>query len=148
MSPHRGARPDPYRVQQAQFSYAIPESGFVAVPSTGQHDARCDAGCYSLAKLGQRNLGLGLEGQIVANARTTSTFAVVNPFLGDLQLPRNWQAAALRRDRQAHGDLTVVLFAELPTVLTCHPDRMMLLLWKTGVVNDPVATGSFSSVRV
>lgn len=62
--PHRGARSAPYRVQQTQFSYAIPESGFGAVPSIGQHNARSNVGCYSLAKLGERNLGLGLEDQI------------------------------------------------------------------------------------
>ena len=54
--PHRGARPDPYRVQQTEFSYALPEGGFVAVPGIGEHNARCNAGCYSLSELGQRNL--------------------------------------------------------------------------------------------
>ena len=145
--PHRGARPDPYRVQQTQFSYAIPKSGFVAVPGIGQQDARRNAGCYSLAKLGQRNLWPGLENQIVGNARTTRSFPVVNPFLGDIQLPGNRQTAALCRDRQAHGDLTVVLLSELPAVLMRRPDRMTSLLWKTGVVNNPVIAGFFSSVH-
>jgi hypothetical protein len=98
--------------------------------------------------LGQRNLRLGLEGHIVRNASATGTFPVVNPFLGDIQLPSNRQAAVLCRDRQAHGYLTVVLLSDLPEVLTCHPDRMTPLLWKTGVANNPELAGFFSSVRV
>src|SRR6516164_9631768 len=142
--PHRGARPDPYRIQQTQFSYAFPESGFVAVPGIGEHNARCNAGCYSLSELGQRNLWLGLEGEIVGNARMTRSFPVFNPFLGDIQLPGNWQAAALRRDRQAHGDLAVILFAQLPTVLPRYADRMLAFLREARVVNNPVIASLFS----
>jgi hypothetical protein len=34
-------------------------------------------------------------------------------------------------------DLTIVLLAELTTILTHHPDRVPALLRKPGIVNDP-----------
>jgi hypothetical protein len=68
----------------SRFSYAFPESGFVAVPGIGEHNALCNAGCYSLSELGQRNLWLGLEGEIVGNACMTRSFPVFNPFLGEV----------------------------------------------------------------
>ena len=38
--------------------------------------------------------------------------------------------------REAHCDLTVVLLAELPTVLPGHADGMLALLRDAGVVDD------------
>ena len=39
--------------------------------------------------------------------------------------------------RERHRHLTIVLLAELATVLTRHPDRVPPLLGKTGIVDDP-----------
>ena len=40
-------------------------------------------------------------------------------------------------NRQRHRDLTIVLLAELAAILPCHANRVLSLLRKTGVVNDP-----------
>ena len=39
--------------------------------------------------------------------------------------------------RQRHRDLAVVLLAELAAILPRHPDRVLPLLGKAGVVDDP-----------
>ena len=38
---------------------------------------------------------------------------------------------------QRHGDLAVILFAQLAAVLACHADRVGSFLGKAGVVEDP-----------
>ncbi len=39
--------------------------------------------------------------------------------------------------RQRHRDLTIILLAELAAILPGHPDRVLPLLGKAGVVDDP-----------
>jgi hypothetical protein len=45
-------------------------------------------------------------------------------------------------DGQRYGDLTIVLFPELPAILSRHADRMNALFGKPGVINDPGFYGS------
>ena len=47
------------------------------------------------------------------------------------------QARRMIGDRQRNRDLTIVLFAEPPTILSRDADRMRALLRKTGVTDDP-----------
>jgi len=49
----------------------------------------------------------------------------------------NRQACRMIGDRQRNRDLTIVLFAEPPTILSRDADRMRALLRKTGVIDDP-----------
>ena len=42
-----------------------------------------------------------------------------------------------RQIRQRNRDLTIVLFAEPPTILSRDADRMRALLRKTAVIDDP-----------
>src|SRR5216684_3531951 len=50
---------------------------------------------------------------------------------------RDRQAHRLVRDRDAHGHLTVVLFAQDAAILPGHPHRVLAFLGKGGVVDDP-----------
>src|ERR1700745_4507314 len=40
-------------------------------------------------------------------------------------------------NRKCHGDLTIVLLAELAAILPCDPDRMPPLLGEARVIDDP-----------
>src|ERR1700741_1268847 len=41
------------------------------------------------------------------------------------------------RKRKRHGNLTIVLLAQLTTILPCNPDRMPPLLRKASIIEDP-----------
>jgi len=41
------------------------------------------------------------------------------------------------RKRKRHGNLTIVLLAQLTAILPCNPDRMPPLLRKARIIDDP-----------
>src|SRR6476661_8420801 len=85
----------------------------------------------------QRDLGLGLETDLVRNSYLAPTVAIVRPFLWQVQPIGHRQARIVIGDRQRHRDLTIVLLAKLATILSSHPDRMLPFLGKARVVDDP-----------
>jgi hypothetical protein len=62
---------------------------------------------------------------------------IVGPRLGQVELPGDRQAGVVVGDRQADRDLTIVLLAELPAILTRHADGPRALLRDAAVVGDP-----------
>jgi hypothetical protein len=50
---------------------------------------------------------------------------------------RDGQAGMAIGNRKCHGNLTIVLLANLAAILSRNPDRMPSLLRKAGVIDDP-----------
>src|SRR5262249_3391574 len=101
--------------------------------------------------LAQRDLGLGLETDLVRNSYLAPTFAIARPLLRQIQPIGHRQARIVIGDRQRHRDLTIVLLAKLATILSSHPDRMLPFLGKARVVDNPrcaaISCGSPSRPR-
>ena len=140
----RGARrPDGCRaldaddIGQAQRGEPAAEGGVVAVAGIGQHHALRHAVGDRLADLLERDLRLGLEGDVLGHAGLPAPRLVIGPGLGQIEPIGDRQAGVLVRHRQRHRDLAVVLLAELAAVLPRHADRMLALLGDAGVVDDP-----------
>src|SRR3954451_21589142 len=71
----------------------------------------------------QRDLGLGLETDLVRNSYLAPTFLIARPHLRQIQPIGHRQARIVIGDRQRHRDLTVVLLAKLAAILSRYPDR-------------------------
>ncbi len=80
---------------------------------------------------------LGLEGDVVRNARLAQTFVIARPFLWQIQPIGHRQTRMIIGKRQRHRDLAVVLLAEPATILPRNADRMPALLRKAGIIDDP-----------
>src|SRR6266404_6530872 len=80
---------------------------------------------------------LGLELDVRRDACLAQTFAVIRPFLRQVQAIGHWQARMFVGNRQRHRDLAIVLFAKLTTILPRNTDRMPPLLWQPGIVDNP-----------
>src|SRR3954454_18791741 len=60
-----------------------------------------------------------------------------DPLLRQVKIEGNRQAAPVIGQGQRHGDLAVILLAQLAAVLARHADRVGSFLGKAGVVEDP-----------
>src|SRR5260221_14372479 len=85
----------------------------------------------------ERDLMLGLEGDVVRNARLVQTFVIARPFLWQIQPIGHRQTRMIIGKRQRHPDLAVVLLAEPATILPRNADPMPALLRKAGIIDDP-----------
>jgi hypothetical protein len=74
---------------------------------------------------------------ILRHPRLAPTLAVLRPVLRQIQTVGHRQARAVIGKRQRHRDLAVILLAELAAILPCHANRVLALLRKAGVVDDP-----------
>src|SRR6266481_5223986 len=80
---------------------------------------------------------LGLEVDVFRDACLAQTFAIVRPFLRQIQPVRHWQARMLIGNRHRYRDLAVVLLAKLTAILPRNTDRMPALLRQTSIVDNP-----------
>jgi len=85
----------------------------------------------------ERNLRLGLEGDILGHLGLAATGIVFGPGLRQIQPIRHRQARIMTGKRQRHRDLAIRLLAELTAVLVRNSNRMLPLLGKARVVDDP-----------
>ena len=56
--------------------------------------------------------------------------------MGKIELIGDGQTAALRGERKTYGYLAIILFAELPTILTGNAYRVFAFLRKTRVLHS------------
>ena len=87
------------------------------------------------------DLRLGLEGDTFGNARLGTPRGIRGPGFGKIEPKGHGKARLFVGDRQRHGDLAVVLLAELSAVLPSYADRMGSLLRKPGIVDNPGTDG-------
>jgi len=135
--PHTGLRQDAGDIAQCQRTHAGAQVRVAAIPRVHQHHAASKAGFAGRLNLLKRDLGLGLETDILRHPGLTPTVTVRRPVLRQIQAIGHRQARVAIGNRQRHRDLTVVLFAELAAILPPHPDRVRSLLGEGGVVDDP-----------
>src|SRR5215213_2650425 len=91
--------------------------------------------------LSQRDLRFGLEGDLLRHARLSEPSRIIRPFLRQIEAVSDRQARGAIGERERHGHLAVVLFAELTAVLTRDAHRVPAFLWETRVVDDPGLNG-------
>src|SRR3954471_1702006 len=85
----------------------------------------------------ERDLRLGLEGDLRGHARRLAPCWIISPLLRQGQTVSDGQAGRVVGERERHGHWAVVLFAELAAILARHPDRVPALLGEAGIVDDP-----------
>jgi len=107
-------------IGEADLGDAVAEIGVVAVSRVGQCDLGVDPGGNGRTQLVQCDLWLGLEGDIFGYASSRASGGIINPLVRQIQAISERQAGVIVGRRKAHRDLTVVLLAELPTVLPRH----------------------------
>ena len=110
---------------------------FIPIGRIREHYTARIAGHQRRLDLLHRQLRLGLEHHLFRHAHPASTLIIVGPIARQIQLITDRQTAAFTRDRQRHRHPAVILLARLAAVLTRHPDRMLALLRKSRVVDDP-----------
>ena len=132
-----GLHPDD--IVQLERRHTGAESSVSSIARVSQDDARCDAFLLGCLDLIQSDLWFSLENNILRDLRRLAPVLVLGPALGSIQSPRYRHSARSVADRQADGDLTIILLAQLAAVLTRHADGMTPFLRKTRIVNDPGA---------
>ena len=85
----------------------------------------------------QRDLRFGSEDEALRHPRLGPTGRIASPALGQVEFEGNRQAGQIIGSRQRHGDLAVLWLAQLAAILARHPDRVLTLLGKSGVIDDP-----------
>src|SRR5215831_14007031 len=89
------------------------------------------------ANLLERKLRLSFEADLRRNARFGTTSLILSPGFRQIQPICNRQAGMMICNRQRHRHLTIRLFAKLPAVLMRNPNRMLPLLGKARIINNP-----------
>src|SRR3954467_2600902 len=113
-----------------------PKAGHI---SCQRHARQAGFGCRT--DLIERDLRLGLEGDLLGHARRLAPRRIVSPLLRQVQAVSDRQTGRVIGKRERHGHLAVVLLAELAAVLTRDPNRVPALLGEAGIVNDPGLDG-------
>ena len=85
----------------------------------------------------QRDLWLGLEADILGHAGLAAPLGILGPGFRQVEAIGHRQTGLGVGHRERHGNLAVVLFADLTAVLPSHPDRVAALLGKAGIIDDP-----------
>src|SRR5215470_19033437 len=125
--------------QSADF---IPELGVDAVAGVDDNDTAWQARLAGPFDLLQRDLWFCLEFYIFGHTRFLSPRRVVGPGLRQVQSIRYGQTRVIVGDRQRNCYLAIVLLAELSAILPRDTDRVLALLGKTRVVDDPRRNGA------
>ena len=87
----------------------------------------------------QRQLRLCLKDNLLGNACLPPPNRVLNPFLRKIQGPVQGGTGLLRPQIQRHRHLTVGRLPQSATVLTGYAHRVITLLWKGYLINEPVS---------
>ena len=135
--PHQRGRLDARHIAQSLLRDAPAQLGVATIVGVHQHHASRQAGLTRPADLLERDLLLGLEPDPRRHPGLAPTGAVLGPLARQIQPIRHRQARMMIGNRQQHRDLAVALPPELPAILRCDPDRVLPLLGKTGVIDDP-----------
>ena len=135
--PHRGVWQDAGHIGQRQRADAGAQVRVAAISGIHQHHAARKPGSAGRFDLLKRDLWLGLEADLLGHARLAPTFVVCRPVLRQIETIHRRQTGVVIGKRQRHRDLTVILLAKLPAILTPHTDRVRSLLGETGVIDDP-----------
>jgi hypothetical protein len=109
---------------QTKFGNTVAERCVDTVSGVCQHGCRRHAGLQRYADLVECDLRLGLECDLVWNTSVRPPCSIVRPGLWQIEAVRDWQAGMIGRKRQRDGDLAIVLFAELATILPGDTDRV------------------------
>src|SRR5579862_6556679 len=98
--PYRRVRQNPDDVHQLQRRDVGAQITVVAVSTIYKHHAAWQPGCTSPTQLIERDLVLGLEADVFWNPRLAQTFAVIRPFLRQVQPVGYRQAGMTAGQRQ------------------------------------------------
>ena len=90
-----------------------------------------------LLDLLQRDLALRLERDVLGDLAAAAALGIIDPLVRHVKAIGHRQAGAMVGQRQRHGDLAIVLLAELAAVLPRDADRVPPFLRKTGIIDDP-----------
>ena len=135
--PHAGRRLDADDIGQVQSTDTGTEVTVCTIARIGQDDTGGDTLRMGCADLIERDLRLGFEPDIFRHMCLFPPCRIICPCLRQIEPVSDRQACRMIGDRQRNRDLTIVLFAEPPTILSRDADRMRALLRKTGVIDDP-----------
>ena len=135
--PHRGGRANAGRVGHPECCDATPQRRVVAIAGIEQRYAARQACLLRPAQLLKRDLRLGLEFHLLGNPCLVPARAVLRPISRQIKLIGHRQARMMIGQRQRYCDLAVVLLAKLAAILPRHPNRMLTLLGKASIVDDP-----------
>jgi hypothetical protein len=135
--PYRRLWLDAGHIAQAKRRDAGPQISIGAIARVHQHHATRQPCCTSPAQLLKRDGRLRFEGDLFGHTSFAPTRTVRRPLPWQIKTMGNRQARTVIGNRKCHGDLTIVLLAELAAILTCHPDRMPPLLGEARVIDDP-----------
>src|SRR3954454_2912860 len=136
-SPYQRARLDCGDISQTQGPQFLAQIAVTPVPGVHQHDPTWNAARKRAFDLRERNLRFGHEANRRWNTNFAAAFAVLSPFLRQVQTIGNRQAGRVVGYRQRHRRLAIGLSAKLPAVLRSHANRMPSLLGKRSIIDDP-----------
>src|ERR1700756_194119 len=139
----RSSRPDRRlwldagHIAQAKCGDILAQSCVGAIAGVHQDYAARQARRTGKAQMIKCNCRLGLEGDLFGYTGFAPALTVRRPLLWQIQTISHRQARMMICKRKAHGDLTIVLLAQLAAILPCNPDRMPSLLGKARIIDDP-----------
>src|SRR5438876_4665906 len=122
---------------QAEHPHGVSEVARPTIGGIDEHDVSGDLVFDGAGDEVEREVGLRLEYKVLGDSRLLASDDVVDPRLGHVEREVDGYVFVLRRDRQADADLAIADLPERARVLALHADRMLPLLRKAGVVDDP-----------
>jgi hypothetical protein len=109
----------------------------VTIGRVSKHNARRHAVCDRVLDLADRNMLLGLEGDLLGDACFFALLRVVRPTLGQIEAVRDGKTRGLVCHGEGDGNLAILLFSEHPTPLLGDVDGVPPLLRVARVIDDP-----------
>ena len=135
--PDLRARGDGDAEVEAEHPHGVSERARAAESGIGEHDLARDLVVDRARDEVERQVELRLEHEVDGDPRLLPSRGVVGPRLGHVESEVDRDVLVLRRDRQAHADLAVADLSEGARVLALHAHRVLPLLRKARVVDDP-----------
>ncbi len=135
--PDGGRSLNPDGIAEAQGAHPGAEGGVVAIGHVGQHHPGRDALRDGGSDLLERDRGLRLEPDVLRAPGLGPARPVRRPVLTQVEPIGDREAGVRGGDREGDGDLAILLFAQLATVLPRDADRVAALLGGAGVIHEP-----------
>jgi hypothetical protein len=134
---HLGVRAERKHVVTAGLSEAIPQPGVGAIGRIAEHRPLDDLPARGALHEPDPKLRVGLERNPLRDLCLAPTLRVLAPVFWQIQRPPQWHRPA-RSDRvHRHPDLTVTSFAQRSRILPLDPRRVLAVLRKPGVIQQP-----------
>src|SRR3954466_15796018 len=124
LRPNRGVWQDPGDVTEPERGDVCAKLRIAAIASVHEDDPARQASIGRRTELIERNLGLGLEGDLLRHTRLLAPGWIISPLLRQVEAIGDGQAGRAIGARERHRHLAVVLLAELAAILARHPDRV------------------------